>query len=97
MYSAEAHGVGMPANEEKSDQAGPALGGVHEIARPWVVRDIRLSAEPNIEAVKRVIEQRNVDPDRLQHRHKRQTGQKLYLRRVGLRPIGGESIGNKVL
>src|SRR5215467_12338309 len=97
MSAGEAHGVGMPGDIGKRDCAGPALRRIHKVAGPWVLAHIRLSAEPDIKTIKRVIKKRNVDANDLQDGHKRQAGEEFDLVGVCVWTIGGEGVGDEML
>src|SRR5579863_1322219 len=57
----EAFAVNVPAEEEKRDQAGPALESKHPIADPGILRNVNLAAIPDIESVEGVIKNREPD------------------------------------
>ena len=56
----------------EGDQAGLALGDVHPVAGPGVIDDVRLAAQPDVDAVDAVIQDRQEDEDPLEHAHQRQ-------------------------
>src|SRR6185312_3951344 len=60
VCTGEAHSVGMPDDVGEGDSAGPALRGIHKVSRPGIVANVGLAAEPDIEAVERVIQKRNI-------------------------------------
>src|SRR5262249_55235991 len=96
VRAAKTHGVGVPENVSKGDATGPALRGIHEIARPRIIAYIRLAAKPDVKPVESVVQNRNIYAGDLQDRHKRQAGEKLHLVGVGVRPVGGEGVGDEV-
>src|SRR5882757_170399 len=97
MDPRKTHGVGMPYDVNKGDGAGPTLSGVHKVSRPGIIAHIGFTAKPDIEPVKRVVQQRDVDSHDLKNWNKRQAGKKFYLRGVGMRAIRGKSIGDEML
>src|ERR1051326_26951 len=97
VKSRKPHGVGVPEDVSESDRPSPALRGVPEVASPRVIAHIRFAAKPDVKTVKRMIKDRNVNADCLQHQHKRQPGQKLYLIAVGFPAVGGEGVGDEML
>src|SRR5207245_9981981 len=97
MYAGEANMPGMPAHIEEGNGAGPALRGIHPVAGPGILANIRVAAIPDIEAVEGVKENREPDAEQFQHDDKGETGQKFDLLRVRRRTIDRESIGHEVL
>src|SRR5690349_2670668 len=97
VRSGEAHGVGVPDDVNKGDAAGPALRRIHEISRPGIIADVGLAAEPDIEAVKCVVQQRDVDADRFKNRNEGQPRKKLYLRAIRIWAVGGKGVRNEML
>src|SRR6185369_3740104 len=57
---------GVPHDVEKRNAAGPALGAEHPVAGPGIVGDVTFAAEPDVEAVKRVVKNRQPDPEQLE-------------------------------
>src|SRR6266542_4380559 len=70
----------MPTHIEEGNGPSPALRRVHPIARPGIVGDIALAAPPNIEAVKRVIKNGQLDT------------KQFNLLRVSSRTFGGKGV-----
>ena len=97
MWPQHAHGVNVPADVDEGDQAGPTLRGVHPVAGPRILGDVAFAAEPDVEAVNGVIEERNIDADPLEHLGEGKSGEELDLFGIGMRAIGGEGIGNEML
>ena len=75
---------GVPDDVEEDDSAGPTLGGEHPIARPGIFGNVAFAAEPDVEAVKRVVENRQPDSKQLQVENKREAGEQLHL--LGIAP-----------
>ena len=88
---------GVPDDVEKNDAAGPALGGEHPVASPGVVGYIALAAEPDVETVQGVVENRQPDPEQLQVENKREAGEQFDLLGVRPRAPGSERIGDEML
>jgi hypothetical protein len=94
--AAEAQMPGMPGHIEKGDGAGPTLSGIHPVARPRVVPDVGISAIPDIEAVKGVIQNGKPDPKEFESYDERESSQQLNLFRIRARTSSGEGVGNKM-
>ena len=63
VNAAEAQVPGVPHDVAEGDGAGPALEGGHPVAGPGIVADIALAAEPDVEAVERMIKDGQPDPE----------------------------------
>ena len=81
----------------EGDEAGVALGGVHPVAGPGVVDDVRLAAQPDLDAVEGVIEDGQKDEDPLQHADQGQAVEELDLGSVGEGAFEGLEVGEEVL
>src|SRR5258708_3660474 len=97
MDAGKTHGPLVPADIKEGDASGPALGPVHEVAGERIIADVRLAPEPDVEAIERMVEQRQIDAEQLQKRYKRQAGEKFHLVRVSMRAVSGKRVGNKML
>ncbi len=71
--------------------------GEHPVAGPGIVGDVALAAEPDVEAVERVVENRQPDPEQLQIENERKAGEQFDLLGVRAGPAGGERVGDEVL
>jgi hypothetical protein len=85
------------ANIQKCDQTRVALGGIHPIARPGVVDDVRLAAEPDVDAVDAVIEDGQKYEGPLEDAHKRQVVEELDLVSIGDWAFEGLEVREQVL
>src|SRR5256885_6044999 len=94
--AAEAQMPGMPGHVEEGDGAGPALRGIHPVAQPGVIPNVRTPAKPNVEAVKGVIQNWQPDSEEFESYDERESRKQLNLFRIGVRAFGGEGIGNKM-
>src|SRR5256886_8793922 len=94
--AAEAQMPGMPGHIEKGDGAGPTLSGIHPVARPRVVHDVGISAIPDIEAVKGVIQNGKPDLEEFESYDERVSSQRNSLFRIRARPSSGEGVGNQM-
>ncbi len=81
----------------KCDQAGVALRQVHPVPCPRVVHNVRFAAQPDVDAIDRVIQNRQKDKNPLQHAHQRQAVEKLHLLAVGDRPLQRFEVREQVL
>src|SRR5467141_2677270 len=97
MHAAEAQMPGVPDHVEEGDGAGPALRSEHEIAGPGIIRNVAFSAIPNVEAIQRVIENGQPDPEQLQIKDKRKAGEEVDLLGVGSWTAGCKGIRDEVL
>ena len=97
VHPAEAQMPGVPHDVAEGDGAGPALQGEHPVSGPGIVGDVALAPEPDIEAIKRVVQNRQPDPEELEVENKRKAGQQFDLLGVSARAAGGECVGDKVL
>jgi len=87
VNSAEAQMPCVPNYVEKNNSARPALGGKHPVAGPGIFGYVALAAKPNVEAVKRVIKNRQPNPEQLQIEDEREARKQFDL--FGIR--GGSS------
>src|SRR5580765_5885452 len=93
VNATEAQMPSMPRHVEEGDGAGPALRGVHPVAHPGVIADVRISAIPDIETVKRVIQNRQPYPEEFESDDERESSQQLNLFGIRARTLGGEGVG----
>src|SRR5436853_6792312 len=92
INSAEAHGPGMPDDVGKRDDASPALRGIHPVARPGIIGDIRLAAPPDVKAVQRMKQDGQPDAEQFKHSYEWQSAKKTNLTSVGGRSTSGGSV-----
>src|SRR5438445_773017 len=95
--SAEAQMPRMPNHIEESDGTRPALRGVHPITRPGIISHVTFTAIPNVEPVKRVIENRQPDAEQFKPHYERKAAEKFDLFGICARASRGERIGDKML
>ena len=93
---AEAQVPGVPHDVAEGDGAGPALESEHPVAGPGIVADVTLATEPDVEAVKRVIKDRQPDSEQFEVENEREAGEQFYLLGVCGRTTGGEGVGDEV-
>ena len=87
---------GMPGHVEEGYGSGPALSGVHPVARPGVVPHVGISAIPNIKAVKGVIQNGQPNAEEFKSDDEREASQQLNLFGIRAWTLGGEGVGNKM-
>src|SRR5579864_502548 len=91
----ETHRVGVPDDVDERDAAGPSLEGVHPVAGPGILANVRIAAIPDVEAVQAVIQDRNPDTEQFQEEHKRQVREEADLARVAVGPADRGGVGNQ--
>src|ERR1700693_1893739 len=96
MNAAKAHVPGVLDDIKKRDAAGPALGGEHPVASPGIIRNVALAAEPDVEAVKGVVENRQPDPEQFEVENEGKARQEFDLLGVRGRAAGGECVGDEM-
>jgi len=94
---AKAQMPGVPPHVNEGDGAGPALQSEHPVARPGIIGDVTLAAEPDVEAVERVVKNRQPDPEQLEVENEGEARQQFHLLGVRTGPAGGERIGDEML
>src|SRR5262249_52155534 len=77
------------------DAPGPALSGIHPIAGPWIFAHVGIAAEPDVKAVKPVVEDRQPDAEELEKEDQRKVREETDLARVRLRAADRSGIRNK--
>src|SRR5258708_20416262 len=97
MDAGKTHGPRVPADIKEGDASGPALCPVHEVAGERIIADVRLAAEPDVEAIERMVEERQIDAEQLQKPDERQPGEKIQPDRVSMTDINGKSGRNQML
>ena len=93
----ETLGGHVVADVNECEDAGPALRGVHPVAGPGVIHDVRSAAEPNEDAVDGVVSDGNENENPFQHAHRRQAIEELHLRRVGRGAFQRLEVGDEML
>ena len=96
VNAAEAQMPGVPHDVAEGDGAGPALESEHPVAGPGIVADVALAAEPDVEAVERVIKDRQPDPEQFEVENEREAGEQFDLLGVCGGTAGGECVGDEV-
>jgi len=86
----------VPHDVEKRNAAGPALGGEHPVAGPGIVGDVTFAAEPDVEAVESVVENRQPDPEELEIENERKARQQFHLLGIRAGATGGECVGDEM-
>src|SRR5579864_4336641 len=81
----EAHGRHMPRDVSEGNAAGPALCRVHPVASPGIGNRVSISAEPDVEAVERMVGDGKPDAEELKEEHQRKIRQKADLTRISSR------------
>ena len=97
LRAREAHGVYVIADVKEGEDAGPTLRRVQPVAAPGIFSDVGVAAIPDVNAVQRVIEQRQKDEQPLHPMYEGQAGQKLYLIVIRLRAFHRFGVGDEVL
>ena len=97
VNATEAQMPGVPDDVEENDSAGPALRGKHPVAGPGIFGNVALSAKPDVEAVKRVVENRQPDPEQLQIEDEREAREQFDLFGIRCRAAGRKRIRDEVL
>ena len=97
VHAVEAQVPRVPHDVQKRDGAGPALRGVHPVARPRILGHIALAARPDVETVERVVQNRQPDSEQLEPEDKWEAGEKRNLIGVRAGAFRGESVGNEML
>ena len=97
VYAAEAQMPGVPHDVAERDGAGPALQGEHPVAGPGIVGDVAFAAEPDVEAVERVVKNRQPDPEQLEVENEGKARQQFDLLGVRGGATRRERVGHEML